>query len=236
MPSELGLVAAGAGVGLGHAILPDHWLPLAVVARSERISLRRVLRLSSLAGLAHVTVSVVLGGLIIAVGLPFRSRVEDAESAIVGTLLLLTGLAFGVLELIGRGHGHIHLGGGHHHDHEHDHPHPERDHAPRREGHGPPRRGRLTALASIAVPFGAAASPDLTILPVFLAAAVVGAGPAALTLAAFAVITVATMVGLTLAATAGALSLRAAWLDRFGNLITAAVLIVIGVLVLAGIL
>ena len=97
------LLAAAAGVGFGHAILPDHWLPLAVLGRTRRYRLSRVARLSGLAGVAHVLVSIVLGAVIIVVGLQFRSSIDSAKDAIVGGVLLATGVAFIVLELIGAG-------------------------------------------------------------------------------------------------------------------------------------
>ena len=84
------------------------------------------------------------------------------------------------------------------------------------------------------VPFGAAASPDLTILPVFLAAAAAGTGTAVGSLVTFAIATIATIMGLTLLATVGGYQLRSRGLDRWGNAITAATLIVIGALVLTG--
>ena len=56
------LLAAAAGVGFGHAILPDHWVPLAVVGRTRRYPLSRVARLSGLAGIAHVLVSLEAAG------------------------------------------------------------------------------------------------------------------------------------------------------------------------------
>ena len=86
------------------------------------------------------------------------------------------------------------------------------------------------------VPFGAAASPDLTILPVFLAATAAGAGTAVASLAVFAAVTIGTIVGLTVFATAGGYQVRGRWLDRWGNTITAVVLIAIGTLVLLGVL
>ena len=52
----------------------------------------------------------------------------------------------------------------------------------------------------------------------------------------FGVVTIATIVGLTVAAAAGSYQLRAPWLERWGNAFTAAVLIVLGALVLAGVL
>ena len=84
------------------------------------------------------------------------------------------------------------------------------------------------------VPFGAAASPDLTILPVFLAAAAVSAGTAVVSLIAFALVTISTIVGLTVLATFGGYQVRGRWLERWGNLITAATLVAIGLLVVTG--
>lgn len=211
------LIAAAAGVGFGHAILPDHWLPLAVLGRTRRYSLGRVARLSGLAGVAHVVVSLVLGGVIIAIGLQFRSAVEHAEGALVGSILIATGVAFLALELRGGSHGHTHGPDGHHHHH-HD----------REDG------ARVRRLAAIMVPFGAAASPDLTILPVFLAATAAGTGAAIGSLVSFAVVTVVTIVSLTLLATAGGYQARGRWLERWGNVLTSAVLLVIGVLVVTG--
>lgn len=218
------LLAAAAGVGFGHAILPDHWVPLAVLGRTRRYPLSRVARLSGLAGVAHVMVSIILGAIIIAIGLQFRSAIQNAEDAIVGGLLIATGAGFVLLELTGHGHG-----DGHDHHHGHEHLDPERTD---RHTHG----GRISALAAVMVPFGAAASPDLTILPVFLAAATVGLATAIGSLAIFAAVTVGTIVGLTLAAARGGYEIRGVWLERWGNFFTAAVLLVIGALVLTGVI
>lgn len=213
------LIAAAAGVGFGHAVLPDHWVPLAVVGRTRRYPLSRVARLSGLAGIAHVLVSLLLGAAIVAIGLQFRSTVESAQNTIVGAVLVATGIGFIAFELVGYGRPH---------SHSHDH-----GDAPD-QSHAGDRAGRLPGPLGIMVPFGAAASPDLTILPVFLAAAAVGAGTAIGSLLAFALVTIATIVGLTLLATLGGYQVRGKWLDRWGNAITAVVLLIIGTLVLTG--
>ena len=216
------LILAAAGVGFGHAVLPDHWVPLAVVARTQRYPIAKVARLSSLAGVAHVLVSIVLGAVVILIGLQFRSSIEHAQDAIVGSLLIATGVGFLILELTGHGHQHPHP---HDDDHVHDDNHPQ-DH----------EHGARHGLLAVMVPFGAAASPDLTILPVFLAATTAGAGVAIGSVLVFGVVTIVTIVALTLVATVGGYQIRGGWLDRFGNLFTAVILIVIGVLVLLGIL
>jgi threonine/homoserine/homoserine lactone efflux protein len=86
------------------------------------------------------------------------------------------------------------------------------------------------------VPFGAAASPDLTILPVFLAAAAAGVVTAIASLAIFGAVTIGTIVGLTLAAARGGYEIKGDWLERWGNVFTAVVLAVIGALVLLGVI
>ena len=224
------LLLAAAGVGLGHAILPDHWMPLAVVGRTQRYPLRRVARVSLLAGVAHVLVSVVLGTVIVLVGLQFRHAVQSAQDTVVGLILILTGIAFAVIELTG--HGHHHGPDGHTHDHggrlEHADHHHHHDHAG--------SSSRFGGLAAIMVPFGAAASPDLTILPVFLAACASGVGAAVGSVIVFATVTIGTIATLTVAAARGGYQIKGAWLERWGNAFTALVLLLIGALVLAHIL
>jgi nickel/cobalt exporter len=229
------LLVAAAGVGFGHAVLPDHWVPLAVLGRARRYPMSRIARLSGLAGAAHVLVSILLGAVIIVIGLQFRATVQHAQDAIIGIILIATGAGFAVLELRGHSHHHRHV---HVHDraHEHgldhraghdqraDHPHPAPGRSP----------GRIRGLAAVMVPFGAAASPDLTILPVFLAATTAGLATAVGSLLIFALVTIATIVGLTLAAARGGYEIRGRWLERWGNGVTALVLVVIGLLVLTG--
>ncbi len=223
------LLAAAAGVGFGHAILPDHWVPLAVLGRTRRYPLSRIARLSSLAGVAHVLVSIVLGAVIIAIGLQFRSTIQHAQDTIIGCILIATGIGFLVLELTGHGHHHHdHDGHGHdHHEHDHDHD----DHHPSDQ-----TGGRLSGLAAVMVPFGAAASPDLTILPVFLAATTAGIATAVGSLVIFAAVTIGTIVGLTIAAARGGYQIQGEWLERWGNVFTATVLVIIGLLVLFGVI
>lgn len=217
------LLGAAAGVGFGHAILPDHWMPLAVLGRTRRYPVARLMRLSGLAGVAHVLVSIILGAILIAIGLQFRSAIQSAENTIIGWILITTGVGFVVLELTGHGH---------HHDDDHHHHH-DLDHHRRRDEGSP---GRISALAAVMIPFGAAASPDLTILPVFLAATTVGIAIAIGSLVIFAAVTIGTIVGLTLAAAHGGYQIRGQWLERWGNVFTAGVLVVIGALVLIGLI
>ena len=232
------LMAGAAAVGVVHSVLPDHWVPLAVVARTERWSLRRVGRVSALAAGGHVLTSIVLGGVIALVGLQFQKQIETQQGHIVGGVLIITGIGFLVWGLTGHGHPHDHgsgaehephdrheehdsqhrqehdderAGEGGHHGHgsttheeqEHDHMHTgvvvatavhahEHTHSGKKHSHRHHHeafvqartelilthasRGTLVGhLAAVAVPFGVAASPDLSFLPLGLAASAYGA-------------------------------------------------------------
>lgn len=70
------LVGAAAVVAIFHSILPDHWVPLAVVARTQRWSLLRVGRVTFLASLGHVIASLVLGGIVAVIGLRFQQEID----------------------------------------------------------------------------------------------------------------------------------------------------------------
>jgi nickel/cobalt transporter (NicO) family protein len=232
------LIIAAGTVGFLHSILPDHWVPLAVVARTQRWSIAHVARISFLASVGHVLTSLVIAGIIAAVGLQFRSAFETQQGHIVGVILIVTGIGFLIWSLTGHG-GHHHDHSGHHHDHDHDHHHGESldHHVHGHDLHAHSHGGEGTALqrfAAIAGPFGAAASPDLTILPVALAASAIGIGAVVGTLISFSAVTLATFVVLTVVATLAGYQVKGEWLEDHGNLITALVLIVIGIAVFVG--
>jgi nickel/cobalt exporter len=270
------ILLAAAGVGFGHAVMPDHWLPLAVLSRARRYGTGAVVRLSLAAAVAHVLVSLILGAVVIGVGLQFRAAIAGHTDLVVGSILLATGAVFLLLELRGKGHGHGHDHGHDHGPHSHD-VHHDGAHTPGAHDHGhhedgashhdhdhdtddahehlvlaghsggtavldraaaraQTQTGGTRGIAALLIPFGAAASPDLTILPVFLAASALGAGAAIGSLAAFALVTAVTIVGLTIAAALGARLLTASWTDRGANLLTAGTLLLIGTLVASGLI
>jgi len=218
------LIGAATAVAVLHSILPDHWVPLAVVGRTQRWSVLRVARVSALASAGHVLASVVLAGIIAAIGLQFQRQLEAQQGHIVGAVLILTGLGFLIWGLTGHGHGH-----GHDHDHGHADGHDHDD-----DTASASRQTLARRLAAIAVPFGVAASPDLTILPVALAASAVGRGAVVGVIVVFAVVTMATFIGLTVLATLAGYQIKGEWLERNANTITALVLIAIGLVAYVG--
>ena len=269
-PSLLLLLGAAATVAILHSILPDHWVPLAVVARTQRWSVSRVARVSALASLGHVVASLVLGGIIALIGLQFQRQLDTQQGHIIGGILILTGIGFLIWGLVGGGHKHSGEGHSHNHglkqehNHAEEHNHEEHGHGHDEHGHGhdehahnhaeehdhdqhahdhetlqgtkkPASQQTLAGrLAAIAVPFGVAASPDLTILPVALAASAVGGGAIVGVLGVFAALTIVTFIGLTVLATLVGYQIKGAWLENNANTITSLVLIAIGVVAFIG--
>jgi len=222
------LLGAAGVVAILHSIMPDHWVPLAVVARTQRWSLLHIGRVTLLASLGHVITSLFLGGLFALIGLQLQHEIETQQGHIVGAVLVLTGISFFIWGLVGHGpHGHRH-GEDHAHDHGHDHPH-EHEHSLRKE------QPLIKRLAAIAVPFGMAASPDLTILPVALAASAVGTVAVVSVLSVFAVFTIATFISLTVIATLAGYQIKGDWLEENANIITSLVLIAIGIVAYFGV-
>ncbi len=220
------LLGVAGVVAIFHSLLPDHWVPLAVVARTQRWSLFHVGRMALLAALGHVITSLILGGLIALIGLQFQHEIETQQGHIVGIVLVLTGIIFLIWGLVGHGpHGHHH-GEGHVHDHglgemqddSHEHKYSFRKEQP-----------LVKRLAAITVPFGVAASPDLTILPVTLAASALGRVAVVGVLSVFAVFTIAAFIALTVIATMAGYQIKGDWLEENANTITSLVLIAIGI-------
>lgn len=250
-------------VGAIHSILPDHWVPLAVVGRTQGWSLLRVARTSGLAAAGHVLTSVVLAGFIALIGLQFQKQIETQQGHIVGGLLVLTGAGFLIWGMSGRAHPHAHSKADpnnevHEHEHqpgvptaasgshEHEHAHAGVKHSHRHDHEAfvqwradlIARRSEAASLggrlAAVAVPFGVAASPDLTFLPLAAGASAYGGGAVALVLGVFAVVTMIVFVGLTVIATAAGYQMRGEWLEDHANTITAVLLIAIGAVAFAG--
>lgn len=258
------LMLGAAAVGIVHSVLPDHWVPLAVVAHTQRWSMARLARVTTLAAGGHVLTSVVLGGLVALVGLQFQKQIETQQGRVVGAVLVITGLGFLVWGLTGHGHAHEHgpetavdpqshqhehasdvatiVGGSHEHEHvhagvRHSHRH---NHAAFIEAQASriaehsSRGTLLSTLAATAVPFGVAASPDLTFLPLAIAAGAYGVGAVGAVLGVFAAVTMSTFVGLTVVATAVGYEMRGEWLEDHANTITSLVLVAIGVVAFVG--
>jgi ABC-type nickel/cobalt efflux system permease component RcnA len=114
------LVGAVVAIGVLHTIVPDHWAPIALIARQQGWTRGEVARAALVAGSGH-TVSTLLIGLIVWVaGVAFATRFGNLVSTVSSLALIAFGGWIAVSSLrelrTGARHGH-----GHAHDHDDDH-------------------------------------------------------------------------------------------------------------------
>jgi hypothetical protein len=117
--SGLLLVLSVAVVGVLHTAVPDHWVPITLMARQRGWTKGETARAALQAGTGHVVTTLILGLLVWAAGLAFATRFGQWVDAVTSLALIGFGgwIAFGAWREMRGGHGHDHSGrfGGHHH-------------------------------------------------------------------------------------------------------------------------
>ncbi|MDE1931286.1 MAG: hypothetical protein KGI43_06980 [Alphaproteobacteria bacterium] len=133
-PSLL-LIAAVIVVGVLHTAVPDHWVPITLLARQHGWSRTETAWAAARAGIGHTVSTLAIGIVVWLVGVSAAQRFGGAIDTLTSLALVLFGgwcVVMGLRELQGE-HGHHH---GHGHDHDHDHGH---DHEHGHGGHHPHR-------------------------------------------------------------------------------------------------
>jgi nickel/cobalt exporter len=203
------LAAAAVTIASLHALAPDHWMPLAALARAQNWSSGRTARVTLACGFAHVTVSVVLG----LVGLAFGIRIFDRFGAELESFAGIVLIGFGLLYCVwGLKHAAAHLHGHRHHHYDH--------------VHEPARVTPWTVLLLFA------ADPCLAIFPLMFAAAPLGWAEVAGIVLLYEAATMITMTALVLPARAAAAkAVTGGWVHRYGDAVAGAFIAVVGVTV-----
>jgi nickel/cobalt transporter (NicO) family protein len=120
---ELLLIGAVAAVGVLHTIVPDHWVPITLIARQRGWSYAETARASFQAGIGHVVSTLLIAAVVwlagVAVAIQFGHVIDTAASialVVFGGWIAISAWQ----EVSGRAvHGHS-RGHGHGHSHAHD--------------------------------------------------------------------------------------------------------------------
>ncbi len=204
------LAGTAVTVGALHSLAPDHWVPFTSVARARGWNAGRTAEVTFLCGFVHVSVSVVIALLALALGREVLEAFGARLESVAAILLIGFGLVYGLWGLrhaiADRLHGHHHS----HFDHVHD-----------------PSRVTVAGLVLVF-----AADPCVRLIPIVIAAAPLGWARVVALILLYEAATIATMVGIVLASRAGSLAaLRAPWLDRYGDALAGALIVATGVAV-----
>lgn len=221
MPEPLTGVLALAAITVGslHTIAPDHWVPLTALAQAQGWSRARAIRITAMCGFGHVTVSVVLSVLALALGLELLHAAGERMAAVAGLLLIGFGLTYAVVGLR-RVARRLHAGGAGPHDHGHSHHHFDHVHEP----------SKMTAWALLLV---YSADPCVALMPILFAAVPLGLARTAIIVGAYELATIGTMIGLVVPACAAVTRIRVPWAARYGDAFAGTVIASVGVLVAA---
>ena len=230
MPDHSGalLVVTVAVVGVLHTIVPDHWAPIVVLARQQGWSIVRTARAAALAGLGHVTTTLLLGALLWVVGATLAARYAHVVSLASALALIAFGLwiAYGgwkeaqdVRIHHRRGHSHLHrhpegLEHVHWHEHQEEDWHEAVGGVATSHTHEHAIAGRTTLLLILG------SSPMVEGIPAFLGASTKGPALLAIMAVVFAVATIATYAAMCIV---GLRSLQRASfgpLERYGEVLS----------------
>lgn len=200
----LSLFAGAVLLSLIHAAIPNHWMPLVLLARSEKWSDGRALVVTLITGLAHSASTVLLGVLIGGIGYSLSQEYVIVRTYLGPLLLIFMGIVYFSLDL--------------HHSHD--------EHLPSRRG----VRGRSGAMVVIILTLTMFFSPCLEIESYFFSAGSYGWSAIWLVAAIYPVLSVATMVLLVFLGRRSLIHWNLTFLDRHEKKITGFTLIVLGIL------
>ncbi len=216
------LIGAAVVIAITHTALgPDHFLPFIMLSRARRWSVARTLWITAGCGVAHVSSSLMLGVVGVAVGMGVGAihGLEDVRGTLAGWAMLAFGLAYGTwgvrravrhqdgVELHDHGgHVHVHHDGGPGHVHE-----------------GRPTADRNTAFWTLFILF--VLGPCEPLVPLVILPASQGRWQlAGLVSAVFAAATVVTMLVIVALAHAGLAHVRRGRLERWSHSLAGAVI------------
>jgi len=199
------LLMTAAATAAFHTLIPDHWLPFVLVGRARGWSGRTTAAVSGLSALVHTVLSLALGLAALLLGQSVAHAVGERLERGSGVLLVVFGTAYAVWAW--RKGGHFHPGGALLH---------ARDEADHCDGHEGPASvdhlhyhaddawiGKEAGKGAVPLALIVGLNPCVLVLPVMVATADQGKGALALVTAAYAITTIALMVGLSVAGVVG---------------------------------
>ena len=182
MFSPVPLLLAAASVGILHMSAPDHWVTLIILGRVLKWNRIHLMGVGVMTAIGHVALSVLLGFAILEVEIAVSQQASFYITEGTGVIMVVGGLIYGTKELMS--------------NKSEDYEREVLDGVSKREGNLGKRFRYFAVL-------GAALSPDLSVLPIFLLAAPIGLGFAFDTAVVFGVASVLALLVFLLLGSAG---------------------------------
>lgn len=218
------LIGSVAVVGVLHTIVPDHWVPITLIARQRGWTRKETVGAAIKAGTGHVLSTLAIALVVWFAGVAVASRFGHYVDLASSLALIAFGLWIAVaswVEMREAGQGHSH-GHGHSHEHLHDHDH-HHDHSHDNSTKTSQRTALLLILGS---------SPMVEGIPAFFAAGKYGIGLILAMSVVFALSTIVTYVFLCAYSTAGLQKVKLGAFENYGEVISGAFIALVGVVFL----
>ena len=197
------LLAGTCILALVHALIPNHWLPLVAVARSEKWKVRDVTTITFISATAHVLVTVALGIVLGMIGKELKEDYGYAINVAASVLLIIFGLIYYTVNLP------------HHH------------HSSQKDVAQYKRSKRKWVLIFIVMMF---LSPCLEVESLFLSAGAYGMGSVTLLAVVYAIVSISGILLLVSLGYKGINLLNADFIEHNEKRISGIVLIIVGII------
>ena len=189
-----------------HASIPNHWIPLVALGRSENWSKKELLIITAITGFAHTVSTIIIGILVGFLGYELSTRYFSIISVVAPTILIVLGIVYLIAD----------FSGGHRHHHGHI-----------KQRNNSSNISKLSIVVSLCIAMFF--SPCIEIEVYYFNAGIMGWSGIWIVSAIYLVVTVLGMVLLVDLGLRGAKKIRSHFLDHHEKLITGIVLIVLGI-------
>ena len=195
-----------------HALIPNHWLPLIAVGKTEKWTRSQTLWATAITGVAHTLSTIIIGIVVGLIGYKLSSSYSAISETIAPAILIGLGLIYIVLDLRS-----------HHHHHHHDHNRPVND-------PGKNRSRWVTILTSLSIAMFL--TPCIEIEAYYFQAGTIGWIGIFIVSAVYLLTTLVVMLFLVSLGLKGANTFKSGFLEHHEKRITGMVLVALGILAL----
>ncbi len=112
----LQIIIGSSLLSLFHALIPHHWLPLALAGKSEKWSVKETVRITLLIGLMHTSSTIIIGIVIGIAGYKMTNMFQSFENFLAPAVLICLGIFFVVKNFISINRHEHDEQNNHHHD------------------------------------------------------------------------------------------------------------------------
>jgi nickel/cobalt transporter (NicO) family protein len=105
----LSLIIGSLLLSITHALIPNHWFPLAAVSKSENWTKMETAQVTALTGFLHTISTIIIGIIIGFVGYKLGDTIEIVSEIYAPVILLGLGSYFVIKNLRDKSHSHCHI-------------------------------------------------------------------------------------------------------------------------------